>query len=282
MVISYRNIIVNMGDDMFWLWGGESFPNFSNYLQNVANIYDYKAERWVNRIVEGNVPMRTDNTGTLGRDGGIYILGGATRYPDGNYSYSNFNEVRKFDTKSSQWSYFNATGHLASPRVSHTATQLPNKNQMLIYGGRNSDPAYLAANNNQAAPSADYCILFDYSSNTFQNIDFPTLPNSVNIRYGHFAEVYNETYIVMAFGFIDETRPATTLSVLNISNPSSPHWVRSFPALPNNMDTNGNDTNSISSGLSGGIIAAIVVPVVVVVLIAIAAAIYFYRKKKKI
>ncbi|KAI9301397.1 hypothetical protein BJ944DRAFT_5349 [Cunninghamella echinulata] len=147
--LTNRNTVVNMGNDMFWLWGGENFPDFTKYLQNVANIYDYKAAKWVNRIVEDSAPMRIENTGTLGRDGSIYILGGATRYPDGNFSYSNFNEVRKFDTKSSQWSYFNATGHIASPRVSHTATQLPNKNQLLIYGGINSDPAYLAAHNGQ-------------------------------------------------------------------------------------------------------------------------------------
>ncbi|KAI9304607.1 hypothetical protein BJ944DRAFT_240398 [Cunninghamella echinulata] len=276
--ITNRDTLVNMGDDKFWLWGGENFPNYTVPIPNMAFIYDYKAARWVNQIVDNSIPMRTEHTATLGLDGGIYVLGGAIRYPGDIFYYSNFSEIRKFDTKSSQWSYFNATGHPASSRASHTTTQLPNKNQMLIYGGVNADPAILATNNGRSVPSLDYCIIFDYNTNTFQNIGFPPLPNSGNIRYGHFAEIYNETYIVMAFGFVDETRPATTLSVLNITNPSSPQWVRSFSPLSN--DSNADNTN-VTGGLSGGIIAAIVVPVVFVVLIAIAVVIYFYKKKEK-
>ncbi|CAO3646987.1 unnamed protein product [Cunninghamella echinulata] len=281
-----RNTIVNMGNDIFWFWGGENFPTVENYLPNIAHVYDYKAAKWIKHIAENNVPMRFENTATLSPNGGIYVLGGATRYPDGNFNYSNFNEVRKFDTKSSQWSYFTATGHSASIRVSHTATQLPNKNQLFIYGGVNSDPAFLKVNGGEAAASLDYCIVFDYDSNTFQNIDFPTLPGSVNIRYGHFAEIYNETYLVMAFGFINERTAATSLSVLNITDPLSPQWVRSFPGFSNNTNTskdndNDKDDKDKDDHLSGGIIAAIVVPVVVVVLIAIVISIYFYKKREK-
>ncbi|KAI9300654.1 hypothetical protein BJ944DRAFT_291533 [Cunninghamella echinulata] len=289
-----RNTIVNMGNDIFWIWGGENYPDYRPYIPNIAYVYDYKSSKWINRIAEYEVPWRIEHTATLGLDGGIYVLGGAIRYFDTNFNYSNFNDVMRFDTKSSQWSYFTTTGHSASPRVSHTATQLPNRNQLLVYGGINSDPYVLRANNGQHFPAMDYCIIFDYSNNTFQNIEFPTPPNSVNNRYGHFAELYNETYLVMGFGFIDEKTAATSLSVLNISNPFSPQWVRTFPALPNNTNTNNNNNNTNSTmgpnndntspnnGLSGGIIAAIVVPIVVLILlIASGIFIYFYKKRGK-
>lgn len=74
------------------------------------------------------------------------------------------------------------------------------------------------------------------------------------------AEIYNETYLVTAFGFLDEIRPAPSLSILNISNPFNPQWVISFPALSNG------DNNSIS-GLSSGTIAAIIVPIVILILV---------------
>ncbi|KAI9301396.1 hypothetical protein BJ944DRAFT_243311 [Cunninghamella echinulata] len=261
--ITYRNTVVNMGDDMFWLWGGENFPNFNNYVSNAANIYDYKAAKWVNQIVENDVSMRVEHTATLGLDGGIYILGGATRYPDGSFNYSNFNDVMRFDTKSSQWSYFTANSYPATPRVSHTATQLPNRNQILVYGGLNSD------RNLKPVPSFDYYIIFDYSSKTFEPFQVSNLPNVKNSRYGHFATIYNETYLVMAHGFIDENTTATTLSVLDISDPSHPSWVASFSDPP----------TSTNSRFRDEYIVAIVVPIVVVV--GIAVAIYFYKKREK-
>ncbi|CAO3634022.1 unnamed protein product [Cunninghamella echinulata] len=263
--ITFRNTIVNMGDDMFWLWGGENFPNFSNYLQNVANIYDYKAEKWVNQIVENNAPMRVEHTATLGLDGGIYILGGATRYPDGNFSYSDFNDVIRFDTKTLKWSYFTAGGHPATSRVSHTATQLPNRNQLIVYGGINSDPAYLDSHDNK-----DYCIIFDYSSRSFQNINLANPPNSINNLYGHFAEIYNETYLVIAFGFSDEEDPGSSLRVLNVSDLHQPSWVISFsdPSNANATDT--------GNGFRDEYIAIIVISLL---LIAIAIFIYFYKSR---
>ncbi|KAI9300653.1 hypothetical protein BJ944DRAFT_234633 [Cunninghamella echinulata] len=181
--------------------------------------------------------MRAEHTATLALDGGIYILGGTTRYPDGNFSYSNFNEIRKFDTKSSQWSYINATGHLASPRVSYTATQLPNRNQILIYGGGNGDLKLTQA----------------------YNMVIP--------------EIYNETYLVLTFGFIENNISASNISLLNISDPFRPNWVTSF--------SNSSTTilNDIDNGFRDDYIAAIVVPIVV--LITIAVILYFYKKRGK-
>ncbi|CAO3653091.1 unnamed protein product [Cunninghamella echinulata] len=193
--------------------------------------------------------MRIDHTATLGLNGFIYVLGGATKEPDSNYSASNFNEVRIFDTKLSQWSYYNATGHSVSSRTSHTATQLPNRNQILIYGGIHFNPN----NTKPYSPPMDYCIIFDYSNNTFQNIEFANPPNSVNIRYGHFADIYIETYLVMAFGFIDQNTPATSLSVLDITDPFQPRWATSFLNFPTN-------STDIDNEFRHEYIAAIVVP----------------------
>ncbi|KAI9307738.1 hypothetical protein BJ944DRAFT_228363 [Cunninghamella echinulata] len=220
VVISSSNTIVNMGDDIFWLWGGESYENRT--LPNIAQIYDYKAV-----------------TITL------FYIRGSTKGSDGNYSASSFNEVRMFDTKSSQWSYFNTTGHTVSSRISHTATQY--------------------------TPPMDYCIIFDYSKNTFQNIEFPNPPNSVNIRYGHFADIYIETYLVMAFGFIDENTPATSLSVLDVTDPYQPRWATSFSNFP----TNSTDT---TNGFRREYIVAIAVPLLLIVIAIFA---YFYKKRKQ-
>ncbi|CAO3653135.1 unnamed protein product [Cunninghamella echinulata] len=102
-----------------------------------------------------------------------------------------------------------------------------------------------------SAPSADYYIIFDYSNNIVQNINFPTLTNSVNIRY---AAIYNEAYLVTEFGLSSEHTAVASLSVLNISNSYQPSWIQYFS---NSSTTNSTGT---SNKFPPEYIAAIVVP----------------------
>ncbi|KAI9301395.1 hypothetical protein BJ944DRAFT_252349 [Cunninghamella echinulata] len=278
-----RSTIVNLGNDTLWIWGGENFPMDSEYIPNIARVFNYKTLEWTNQFTDTTV-MRMEHTATLGLDKSIYILGGTMRYPNHTFVYSSFNDVRKFDTISTQWSSLTAGGETPSPRVSHTTTQLPNRNQLFIYGGVNADRNIKV---DQETPSSDYCFIYDYKNNTFISIQFPEVNTDIkNTRYGHFATIYNDTYLVMAFGFMDTVHTSPSLSILNISNPYQPNWITSFSTANNNNQANPNITENVQNnlihyGISNGVIVAIVVPLVIVVLGAIIGCWLFYKKQQK-
>ncbi|CAO3634038.1 unnamed protein product [Cunninghamella echinulata] len=281
--ITIRSTIVNLGNDSLWIWGGENFPMDSEYIPNIARVFNYKTLEWTNQFTDTTI-MRMEHTATLGLDGSIYILGGTMRYPNRTFVYSSFNDVRKFDTVSTQWSSFTAGGEVPSSRVSHTTIQLPNRNQLFIYGGVNADRSVLAK---REIPSPDYCFVYDYKNNTFKSIQFPEVNTNIkNTRYGHFATIYNDTYLIMAFGFTDPVLAGPSLSILNISNPYQPNWITSFSTTNNNNQSNANITGNIQDdlihhGFSNGVIVAIVVPLVVVILGAIIGCWLFYKKRQK-
>ncbi|KAI9305495.1 hypothetical protein BJ944DRAFT_230349 [Cunninghamella echinulata] len=240
----YGNII-NLGNDTIWAWGGYQS---SFYSPNILNIFDYKTSTWTTQT-QLNWPVKISFTSTLANDGNVYILGGYSRSSDGKgWGNDTFSQVIQFQTQTSQWNFFNASGDKPTDRRYHTVTQIPNKNLLIIYGGL--DSLY------NGFSFQDTCHVYDYTANTFTKAAMPT--STSNHRFGHYATIYDNNYLVLAFGFADATTPANSLSVLNITDPLQPSWI----TTPTHLDQ---DYESYH-GLNKASLIAIIVVVVIVVL----------------
>ncbi|KAI9303468.1 hypothetical protein BJ944DRAFT_232143 [Cunninghamella echinulata] len=190
-----RASMVNLGNDTIWIWGGQA-QSTQSYSSNVLYLYDYRTSQWLNQI-SSNWAMRIQHTATLASNNVIYIFGGSYKINDSSFAYANFNQVIGFNTQTLSWSNITAGESLPKSRVSHTTTQIPGKNLLLIYGGVNAskEPDLLADS---------LCFTYDY-------VEISTL-------YGHYGiRICTHIYIYKL--------PAFSLGVLNITNLYNPSWV---------------------------------------------------------
>ncbi|KAI9306378.1 hypothetical protein BJ944DRAFT_287064 [Cunninghamella echinulata] len=257
----YGNII-NLGNDMIWAWGG-FLNNSITYSPNILNIFNYKTSTWTTQTLL-QWPVKISFTSALANDGNVYIFGGYSRSIDGkNLNNDTFSQVIQYQTQTSQWNFLNASGDKPTDRRYHTVTQIPNKDLLIIYGGL--DSLY------NGFSLQDTCYLYDYTKNTFTKAALPT--STTNHRFGHYAAVYDNDYLLLAFGFTDPTTPANSLSVLNITNPLQPSWVTA--------PTQSNQNYEQYHGLNKASLIAIIVVVVVVVLGGIIGILFYIRHRRR-
>ncbi|CAG8745631.1 17972_t:CDS:2, partial [Gigaspora rosea] len=139
-----------------------------NMTDQSVFIYQPYGNTWLNILNQkGTPPTRRRSTSTvINQKGIIYIFGGRSQadtghavpvmLPNGKILYIggvsqtqpgaedeliDMNVIPVFDTISSTWSYKNTSQSiLVQPRIAHTATLMPDNNEIIIIGG-NSKPA---------------------------------------------------------------------------------------------------------------------------------------------
>ncbi|CAO3649331.1 unnamed protein product [Cunninghamella blakesleeana] len=260
--------IVNIGDDNIWIWGG-TINNTQTNVSDIVYIYDYKKNLLMNRLVgDGNV--RVGHSTILISNGIILIMGGI--YKMSNLTYfdsAGFNSMRKFDTKNMQWLYLTAVGDHPSGRIGHTATQSPDSNLVLIYGGIG-----ISASGFRDIPDTYY--IYNIVSNTLQYVYITPPSSSPTItRFGHYATCYSTKYLFLLFGYVDEKTPATSLSVLDITDP----YHAAFLTDP--ASSSSDSTPLPNSGLPSEKVIPIAVCVCVAVVVTIFAIFFYIRRKRK-
>ncbi|CAO3610543.1 unnamed protein product [Cunninghamella blakesleeana] len=264
----YGNII-NIGNDTLWSWGGY-LNGSTTYSPNILNIFDYKTFTWTKQTIL-DWPVKISFTSVLARDNNIYIFGGYSRTIDGrNLNNDTFNSVIQFNTQNFQWNFLNATGATPSNRRFHTVNQIPDTSLLIIYGGLSTLSTGFIFQ--------DTCYIYNTSNNSFTGVQITassSSSSSTNHRFGHYATIISKNYLFLAFGFSDPTTPASSISVLDISDPFKATW----------FDTSKPSTTYVYNGLPNGLnrasLIAIIVVVVVVVLGGIAGILFYIRHKRK-
>ncbi|CAO3636633.1 unnamed protein product [Cunninghamella blakesleeana] len=213
-IYTSASYFVNMGNDRLWIWGGQR--NSTVYTApNVLRMYDYKSKSWVVNEVSKDWWMRIDHTATLAPDGNIYILGGAFQTDQPNsFNMAPSDQTIVYHTQTSQWSFVNATGAIPTPRVAHTTSHIPNTNYLIVYGGR-------TLKNNTFTICDDVCYLYDFTNNSYSRCNL----SDNKFRYGHFATIYNNKYLLLVFGFSTKNIDTDSIDMLDVSNPSKISWV---------------------------------------------------------
>ncbi|CAO3651877.1 unnamed protein product [Cunninghamella echinulata] len=268
---------INLGNDTIWIWGGK-MNSTSYFAYNIINMYNYKSNSW-SKPIYYNGPIRSYFTATLAHDGFIYIMGGYYQSETGDVTFSNFQNVLRFNTNVSSWSNIKATGNIPSNRIYHSTTEIVDKSLLLIYGGINIVSGF---------PSNDTSYIYDITKHTFRSIEIPSLlPNT---RYGHHVTAYDSYYLIFNFGYISPNIPADSLSILNVKDPYHPIWL-----VPNNTTTindedntsnddndDDDDTNDARLKMNSTLVAAIVVPIVLVLVLCILGSVYYiiYKARK--
>ncbi|CAO3648673.1 unnamed protein product [Cunninghamella blakesleeana] len=252
---TYDGTIVDMNNGSIWQWGG--YVNASSLItQQTINIFDYQTSIWTNQYFT-NQNTRVQHTANLIDNRYIYILGGYINTV--TYTgYADFNDILIFDTQLISWRHIIALGDKPYERMYHTTTQIPGKNLLIIYGGRNYsieqsclDPYYI----------------YDISNNKFQHVEVSN-QTILPYRHGHYATIYNTNFLVLMFGYKDDLIANDQVSILNIENIYQPTWI--------NVTTGSNNKLSNSH-----LIAIIIVSITVPVLIGICVFIYIRRRKEK-
>ncbi|CAO3640375.1 unnamed protein product [Cunninghamella echinulata] len=268
-VYSSRTQIVNLGDDSIWIWGGTLLSSGYKYTSDYG-IFNYKTKSWSN-MQTYTASIKIDHTATLAGDGLIYMIGGYYKVNEtATMLTSDFKRIFTYDTQRLEWANVDTTGDTPSGRGIHTTTATADGKYLLIYGGAKVIDSGLSV-------STDVYFIFDISSKSFSKVELPENKLSSNFnnnRYGHFATLYNSTYLLLSFGYVDSKTPAESFSVLNIANPRQPVWATALN-IPDSLDENKGGTDPKI------LIPAIVVPVVVVLLGAAAGLFFFIRYRKQ-
>ncbi|CAO3640379.1 unnamed protein product [Cunninghamella echinulata] len=261
--------LVNTGNDAIWIWGGGLNSTGWQYTFDYG-IFNYKTSSWSNMNINVG-SIRIDHTATLAGNGLIYILGGYFKANETETIYlSEFSRMYTYDTLNSKWGNFNGNGQIPTNRGLHTTTASADGKSLLIYGGSQVLVSGLTV-------ATDVFFIYDIASNAFSEVRLPKdelSSSNNNARFGHFATLYNSTYLILSFGYRDTNSPAESLSILNIADPKNPVWATALSAPDTPTDGSGGTDSKI-------LIPAIVVPVVVVLLGAAVGLFFFIRHRRK-
>ncbi|KAI9307787.1 hypothetical protein BJ944DRAFT_261351 [Cunninghamella echinulata] len=265
---STQTEIVNLGNDSIWIWGGTLNSTNTGYIPELG-VYNYQTAAWSSMGASNRI-VRLEHTTTLASNGLLYIIGGYDNTRNAETMFlSDFNLIITYDTNSLTWGSVNATGQIPSDRGLHTTTATADGKSLLLYGGAEVITTGLSV-------AQEVYFIFDISSNRFTKIQLPAdelSPHGNNGRFGHFAALYNSTYLILSFGNRDSNVPAESLSILNVADPTKPIWSIGLINTDVQSSNNGADPKIL--------IPAIVVPVVVVLLGAAAGLFFFIRHRKQ-
>ena len=171
------------------------FNDSSGYLAS-AELYDPASGTWI--ATGGLATARGGHTDTLLPNGKVLVAGGE----NGSNSSSFLASAELYDPASGTWS---ATGSLATARVAHTATLLPN-GKVLVAGGINDSSGVLA--------SAE---LYDPASGTWS-----ATGSLATARDSHTATLLPNGKVLVAGGFNDSLG---SLASAELYDPASGTWT---------------------------------------------------------
>ncbi|CAG8784110.1 23183_t:CDS:2, partial [Gigaspora margarita] len=169
------------------------------------------------------------------------------------------NEIPVFDTISSTWSYkYASQSILVQPRLAHTATLMPDNNEIIIIGG-NSKP-------------------YEYSELITSGDKPPPLAF-------HIANLY-QNYLIIAFGNITNyaTEPAEISSRIYLLDIQCKTWVMTFTPgrsiCSNGLSIGSGSNVSNGPGINIGMIVGIIVGSIIVVAVIVVAILRLIKPKK--
>ncbi|CAO3621734.1 unnamed protein product [Cunninghamella echinulata] len=127
--------IVNIGNDVLLKSGGQSIPE--KLINNTAALFDYKSSTWSDKILDpaSSIWVSSPEVLRYSMDGHSMTLVGTNIYRIGSNSYIPITFIYLFSTINMTWVDIKANGIRPSDRRYHTATYLPDKNLILLYGG---------------------------------------------------------------------------------------------------------------------------------------------------
>ncbi|CAO3627104.1 unnamed protein product [Cunninghamella blakesleeana] len=279
---------VKYNDTGIFFSGGNS-PNNNTIIQADTQLVTYEAESpdWatvmVTTIVIKPGPFITPLTSRIfhhalatSRNGFVYFFGGAIPqnntnnfgYQDnlGLYTFKSLltfappvnNSFKITDCSNSQ--------QIPEGRQMHTATPIPNTDNILIYGGRNDQGAL-----------PDFCWIFQVTDKVYQQCKITNQGSGP--RYGHAAVMVGADSLYIIGGADVSDNQQGDVHILNVTSMT---WING--SYTNTVDQDAAASqNSGSTALSAGAIAGAVIGSVAGVAIIIAGAVFFYlsRKKKK-
>ncbi|KAF0416732.1 galactose oxidase [Gigaspora margarita] len=209
------------------------------------NIFDTTLMTWSTLPLPTDVLTRIDYTATLLPMGLIIYIGGHTKLtPSSTFTFSSFNDILIFDTKSLSWSNkaamhkfscMTASGITIQPRAAHSAVLIKDGN-IVIFGGSN--------NNAQVYP--DLAVL-----NT--NAWIWSVPNNSTVNAPpslvfHTANLYN-IYMLIAFGRQIIGEASVYNNKIYIFNTETNSWVSSFNKVSQGAPTDKNGTSTNQGNL---------------------------------
>ncbi|KAI8098798.1 uncharacterized protein BX664DRAFT_344936 [Halteromyces radiatus] len=186
--------------------------NFT-HVRLPTNIYglDTKTWQWISLAIPTQYNVTADHGAAITEDNKMYIIGGMTI--DSNQVNTNITNSRRyvpmdqiliFDTIDHTWQQVTTKGTIPSQRRAFTLTYLPQKKQLLLYGGVYDTGSRF----NGRVTVLDVCYILDITSLTWTPIDVhaePNKPTSIGSGqlYGHSSVLYNTDLFIM-FG-VDES-----------------------------------------------------------------------------
>ncbi|CAO3647951.1 unnamed protein product [Cunninghamella blakesleeana] len=273
----FSTSLINIGNDVLWKYGGY-IPIKESMVDIGYSLFDNKNLSWSGPILYPALDLQIGYT--CGHsltlvENTIYKIGGSVTYInktlDIDYQHSaSLKDMVTFDTKSMKWSIFTAIGPRPSNRDYHSATYIPDKKLILIYGGAT------IINQDVVALENDKYVIYNITSNTYMGIEEPRDTPFPKERFGHYATLYNSKYLLLMFGSIRDSKPAGIINVLNITDPLNPIYIPNF----NGSNQEEQDANA-NHRLSTTTLIIIIVISIAVLLAFFIAFIYYIRRKMK-
>ncbi|KAF0389751.1 galactose oxidase [Gigaspora margarita] len=247
---------------IIYIFGGRSQVDTGSPIFNCFNdlyIFDTVLLSW-NQINAANVPSpRSHAAPVLLPNGKILYIGGVSQtQPGADADLINMNEIPVFDTNSSTWSYKYANQSiLVQPRIAHTATLMPNNNEIIIIGGNSNYNLHLTTVN-------PIFLSLNIAKDPYEYSELITSGDKPPPLAVHTANLYLN-YLIIAFGNITNyaTEPAEINSRIYLLDIQCKTWVTTFTpnkSICSNVPSiSSGPSASIGSGISVGIIAGIFV-----------------------
>ncbi|KAI8989449.1 hypothetical protein BDB01DRAFT_542227 [Pilobolus umbonatus] len=210
-------------NNRIWVWGGISdnttIPslNLTKQYNNTFQVLDMKNQTWLfpDIVVPSFVYPRLEHTATLSSTGNsIFYIGGLfnTATINGKIAAFPMNQIHEFNTIQQEWTlHYTQSDIIPSSRRLHTATLLPEKDLILIYGGALTDASGVVS---------DYCYTLNTTSFAWTPI---TIGNSGAYNgpgplFGHSAVLHNDKSLFLLFGVDKFGYPRNDFFVIDIVN----------------------------------------------------------------
>ncbi|CAO3688194.1 unnamed protein product [Rhizopus stolonifer] len=247
-------------------------------------VFNTTSKIWSHFAPQSNIPTSffpNSQTATLNpKTGKIYYLGGSYYTPSTGYRFP-FSESYVFDTTQGSWSLvkLSAANNSIVPtdRLYHSATMMPNSEDILLYGGTNDGSIAVS----------DFCYTLSLTTNLWTeqvNISVPTAVSSNGARFGHsrmikqftreikliicifcIAVLVNTTLFII-FGRDINGSPSPNLLTFDVSDISNIQYISEYPldsTDSSNSTGSGSYAGYAQSSLTGGAKAGIAVGCVV-------------------
>ncbi|CAO3702904.1 unnamed protein product [Rhizopus stolonifer] len=268
-------------NDIIGFYGGlESYPNTTLPMVSVTNetiplssdnstsnrgfdsmtVFNVTSKEWSHFTPQRNIPISyypNAFTATLNPETGIIYYLGGNYYTSKSFNPFKlaFNQAHVFDTKQGQWGITELnsvpSSRIPSNRVYHSATMLPNSQDILLYGGTSDEKLAVT----------DFIYTLNLATNNWTeqtNVNVPTSVTQSGARFGHSAVLVNTTLFIL-FGRDINGNPTPNLMTFDVANISNINYATTYPV--DSTDENESINNLLSVGAKIGIAIGVILVV---------------------